>query len=431
MTTQNTWFDAFFTALTSSPEFKSVMNTEWKDISAPIENGKNKIKEKSLDMAQDAQQTASSLLDQLNGQFSHAEVMQAAKEAEQEHQKSSQETPQDDTLKQPPLQVQYFENKNPQTFGFAWVAGMQDLKEELLSSFVRPLQFKFFIQKLKLQDATSLDEKTKLYVELYEKYEKFGVWIPTWVMLYGPPGTGKTFLTKKLAEELWAGLIVKSVWEFGSSYMHQTSKNIREFFQQAKELSYNEPIILFLDEIDSLVSKRTDKVDSNKAEEISQFLQEINALKEAPNLILVWATNRPDHLDSAIMRSGRFDKKIYLGPPDFEARKELFKIFIEKTSRPHDVLDYDVLAELTQDYVSADIQAICDEAARDASNSILDIMKLLQEDFEKHDIAKLKEDISKNLINMQLLEQAILDTPSSLKMVDMSVYQDWLKTLES
>jgi transitional endoplasmic reticulum ATPase len=131
------------------------------------------------------------------------------------------------------------------------------------------------------------------------------------------------------------------------------------------------------------------------------------------------------------MRSGRFDKKIYLGPPDFEARKELFKIFIEKTSRPHDVLDYDVLAELTQDYVSADIQAICDEAARDASNSILDIMKLLQEDFEKHDIAKLKEDISKNLINMQLLEQAIIDTPSSLKMVDMSVYQDWLKTLES
>jgi SpoVK/Ycf46/Vps4 family AAA+-type ATPase len=69
--------------------------------------------------------------------------------------------------------------------------------------------------------------------------------------------------------------------------MHQTTKNIREFFQQAKELSKNEPIILFLDEIDSLVSKRTDKVDSNKAEEISQFLQEINALKEAPNLILV------------------------------------------------------------------------------------------------------------------------------------------------
>jgi hypothetical protein len=92
------------------------MNTEWKDISAPIENGKNKIKEKSLYMAQDAQQTASSLLDQLNGQFSHAEVMQAAKEAEQEHQKSSQETPQDDKVKQPPLQVQYFENKNPQTF---------------------------------------------------------------------------------------------------------------------------------------------------------------------------------------------------------------------------------------------------------------------------------------------------------------------------
>jgi transitional endoplasmic reticulum ATPase len=131
------------------------------------------------------------------------------------------------------------------------------------------------------------------------------------------------------------------------------------------------------------------------------------------------------------MRSGRFDKKIYLGPPDFEARKELFKIFIEKTSRPHDVLDYEELSHLTQDYVSADIQAICDEAARDASNSILDIMKLLQEDFANQDITKLKEDISKNLINMDLLKQAILDTPSSLKMVDMSVYNDWLQSLES
>lgn len=101
--------------------------------------------------------------------------------------------------------------------------------------------------------------------------------------------------------------------EFGSSYLHQTTKNIKEFFDGAKEAAQDEPIILFLDEIDSLVSARTNNVDSNKAEEVSQFLQEFNKLsEEAPNLIVIAATNRPDHLDSAILRSGRLDKKIYL-----------------------------------------------------------------------------------------------------------------------
>ena len=249
-------------------------------------------------------------------------------------------------------------------------------------------------------------------------------------MLYGPPGTGKTFITKKLAEELECWLITKSVGEFWSSYIHQTSKNIRDFFAQAKKASQTQPLILFLDEIDSLVSKRTDKVDSNKAEEISQFLQEINDLKKSPNLILIWATNRPDHLDSAIMRSGRFDKKIYIGPPDFEARKELFKIFIEKQNKPHDILDYDELARLTQGYVSADIEAICAEAARDASQSILDIMHALQKDFENQDIEAIRRDIHTNVINMELLKQAITDTVSSLKMVDMSVYDTWRESLE-
>jgi SpoVK/Ycf46/Vps4 family AAA+-type ATPase len=94
--------------------------------------------------------------------------------------------------------------------------------------------------------------------------------------------------------------------------MHETSGNIRKFFAAAKAASVSAPIILFLDEIDSLVSARTDRVDANKAEEISQFLQEFNALSEAPNLIVVAATNRPDHLDPAILRSGRLDKKYYI-----------------------------------------------------------------------------------------------------------------------
>ncbi len=433
--TQKTWFDAFFQALTSSPEFKTVMTTDYKQKAwESIETMKTGIKKaskslkdstKKLKESQETVPQASSIFDQFNTQFNTPE----AREAAENYKWTQMWVEAKDGVE---LNIQYFEKKNPATWGFLWIAGMKDLKQELQESFVNPLKFKFFIEKLKNESQNGeRDAKTKVFLDLYEKYEKFWVWIPTWIMLYWPPGTGKTFITKKLAEELEAGIIIKTVWEFGSSYMHQTSKNIREFFAKAKKASEKWPLILFLDEIDSLVSKRTDRVDSNKAEEISQFLQEINDLKNAPNLILVWATNRPDHLDSAIMRSGRFDKKVYIGPPDFEARKELFQIFIEKSNRPHEKLEYDELATLTDWYVSADIEAICNEAARDASKSLLDIMHTLQKDLEKKDFTDLETEIHNNVINMDLLKQAIKDTTSSLKMVDMRVYNDWLESLEN
>ena len=244
------------------------------------------------------------------------------------------------------------------------------------------------------------------------------------MLLYGPPGTGKTFITKKLAEELGCGFISKNMGEFGSSYLHQTTKNIKDFFAAAKKASENEPIILFLDEIDSLVSARTNNVDANKAEEVSQFLQEFNSLaEEAPNLIVIAATNRPDHLDPALLRSGRLDKKIYLGPPDDTAREVLFRMYIEKSGRPHEELDYHELAILTTGYVSADIEAICDEVARDASKNLLDLVGKA----ENGEISE--EDLTGHSITMDMLRDTILETPSSLKMVDMSVYENWLEKI--
>ena len=248
------------------------------------------------------------------------------------------------------------------------------------------------------------------------------------MLFYGPPGTGKTFMTKKLAQELWAWLITKSVWEFGSSYLHETSKNIREFFAAAKKASEAWPIILFLDEIDSLVSKRDNRVDANKAEEVSQFLQEFNALEDAPNLIVIAATNRPDHLDSAILRSGRLDKKYYIRPPDFNARAELFEIFIEKQGRPHGKLNYKKLAEFTDGYVASDIEAIVEEASRDASWNILDIAKKIQD--HTWDISEITAWVEKHEITQALLELAITDTVSSLKMVDMSVFDKWEENID-
>lgn len=301
---------------------------------------------------------------------------------------------------------------------------MTDLKRELNESFIKPLKFKFLIEKLRQNSEKNANEKseknTELLEKLYSEYEKFKISIPTGMLLYGPPGTGKTFITKKLAEEIECGFVSKNMGEFGSSYLHQTTKNIKDFFDGVKKIAENEPIILFLDEIDSLLSARTNNVDSNKAEEVSQFLQEFNALEEAKNLIVIAATNRPDHLDSAILRSGRLDKKIYIGPPDETAREELFRMYIEKMGRPHEKLDYHELAILTTNYVSADIEAICDEVARDASRNLLDLID------EAESGALTEKYLENHKITMEMLRETILEMPSSLKMVDMSIYENWL-----
>ncbi|ATU05320.1 hypothetical protein BKN14_02585 [Candidatus Gracilibacteria bacterium HOT-871] len=376
--------------------------------------------EKELKKMDENIKQASDLNDFLKNSFDTPEARQAGENLKIEEKKAKNST---DEEKKPTIEIRYPKNKDSKTYGFAGVAGMADLKEELKENFIKPLKFKFLVQNMEKQE--NKDEKSlELYKTLQEAFEKFKVGIPTGMLFYGPPGTGKTFLTKKLAEELDAGMIEKSVGEFGSSYIHETSKNIKNFFTEAKKASESGPIILFLDEIDSLVSKRTSLVDSNKAEEVSQFLQEFNALEEAPNLIVIAATNRPDHLDSAILRSGRLDKKIYIGPPDFEARKELFQIYIEKTERPNKDIDFSKLAELTENFVAADIEHICDEAARQASKNILELVNKVDTNL---DLKEVKKTIKNSVITMEIMEKEISETTSSLQYVDMSVYNEWLE----
>lgn len=401
-----TWFDDFFQNISQNTRKSSSFNLD--DFEKELKKMDENIKQ------------ASDLNDFLKNSFDTPEARQAWENLKIEEKKAKNST---DEEKKPTIEIRYPKNKDSKTYGFAWVAGMADLKEELKENFIKPLKFKFLVQNMEKQE--NKDEKSlELYKTLQEAFEKFKVGIPTWMLFYGPPWTWKTFLTKKLAEELDAGMIEKSVWEFGSSYIHETSKNIKNFFTEAKKASESWPIILFLDEIDSLVSKRTGQVDSNKAEEVSQFLQEFNALEEAPNLIVIAATNRPDHLDSAILRSGRLDKKIYIWPPDFEARKELFQIYIEKTERPNKGLDFDKLAELTNNFVAADIEHICDEAARQASKNILELVNKVDTNL---DLKEVKKTIKNSVITMEIMEKEISETTSSLQYVDMSVYNEWLE----
>lgn len=464
-----TGFDAFFQAVTQSSEFKTAVTKDWK-------GDASKTLEASLLEMEKWAQKASELVTALETTFKTPEAVSAGESLHTDGGGYSQtgtktQEPKDKNA----LEVEYFTMKNPETWGFKGIAGMDDLKKELQESFIAPLRFKFLVEKLKKESESphpdpllegegnkgiidkippaplckggnetplpllgegvggwgvigkgaDKDPKTALYKKLSEAYDKFQVSIPTGLLFYGPPGTGKTFITKKLTEELGAGFIKKSLGEFGSSYMHETTKNIKAFFMGAKKAAENGPIVLFLDEIDSLLSARTNNIDANKAEEVSQFLQEFNDLAGAQNLIVIAATNRPDHLDSAILRSGRFDKKIYIAPPDFIARKEMFRLYIEKLGRPHSKLDYEKLATLTEGYVSSDIEAICDEVARDASQSILSLAASMDDD--SFDAAKIEKSLSKQMIAMKDIEKTIIDTQSSLKMVDMTIYTKWLE----
>ncbi len=429
MTKKDTWFDSFFQAVTTTPEFKKVVEKDWSwDLSEALKKMEASVA-KAWDITKAFENT-----------FATPEAKEIWNNMSSDIGEVSQKSIKnawDDETRKLSIEPEYFTMKNPDTWGFKGLAGMQKLKEELRDGFIKPLQFLFLVRNLKekyenMPDSeidTQEEKKEKMLVDLYASYEAFQVGIPTGMLLYWPPGTGKTFLTKKLAQELGAWLITKSVWEFGSSYLHETSKNIREFFAAAKQASEKWPIILFLDEIDSLVSKRDNKVDANKAEEVSQFLQEFNKLEEAPNLIVIAATNRPDHLDSAILRSGRLDKKFYIWAPDSEARAELFEIFIEKQKRPHAKLSYSKLAEFTEGYVAADIEAIVEEASRDASKNIIELAEKIQA--HDGDISEFKEALQKHEITQWLLEIAISETTPSLKMVDMSVFENWEKTIDT
>jgi SpoVK/Ycf46/Vps4 family AAA+-type ATPase len=409
-------FDAFFSEITNSREFQDLKKSGT-DISSLSD-----LEQSLTDMQSEAMKAANMMRD-FDAKFippPTSPSKDSGTVAPKTGDAKTEET-------KPAVEVQHFTRVEWKPWGFDAVAGMDDLKTELGDSFIKPLRFKFMVEKLKKQDEEKKEniwKNNELLLRLYTEYEKFRVSIPTGMLFYGPPGTGKTFITKKLAEELGCGFVSKNMGEFGSSYLHQTTKNIKDFFDWAKKAAENEPIILFLDEIDSLVSARTNNVDANKAEEVSQFLQEFNGLESAPNLIVIAATNRPDHLDSAILRSGRLDKKIYLGPPDETARRALFQMYIDRAGRPSTGLDYDELARLTDGYVSSDIEAICDEVARDASRDLLELID------EAEDGTLTDADLAWHTITMKSIKETLAETPSSLRMVDMSIYTDWLEKIK-
>ena len=196
-----------------------------------------------------------------------------------------------------------------------------------------------------------------------ERFERMGVSPPSGVLLYGPPGTGKTLMAKAVANETNANFISVRGPQLLSKWVGESEKAIRQTFRKAKQVA---PTVVFFDELDSLAPGRGGEVGSNVSERVvNQLLTELDGLEEMENVMVIGATNRPDMIDPALIRSGRFDRLVYIGEPELEGREQILTIHTEETPLAPDV-SLRELAEITGGYVGSDLESIAREAAIEA-----------------------------------------------------------------
>jgi len=259
-------------------------------------------------------------------------------------------------------------NQKAKGTGFDAIAGMNELKAQL---------------QLDVIDA----------LHKPEEYAKYGVTIPNGMLLYGPPGCGKTFFAKHFAEEVGFNFMLATPSTLKSRFINATQENIAKMFEEAEK---NAPTIIFIDEINELLPNRDSDAHEMAKSAVNEMLAQMDRTGEK-GIFIIGATNYPDMIDPAMLRAGRLDKKFYLPPPDFEARKAMFEMYLK--NRPLDFgMDYEKLSTLTVNYVSSDIEFLVNEASRLA----------------------LKE---KSRITMQILENTIKATKPSVPLHELQKYE--------
>jgi len=193
-----------------------------------------------------------------------------------------------------------------------------------------------------------------------EKFERMGIKPPRGVLLYGPPGTGKTLMAKAVANETNANFISVRGPQLLSKWVGESEKAIRQTFRKARQVS---PCVIFFDELDALAPGRGQDGSNNVSERVvNQLLTELDGLEEMQNVMVIGATNRPDIIDPALIRSGRFDRLVMIGQPGTEGREEILRIHTDDTPLSPDV-SLRELAEITDGYVGSDLASIAREAA--------------------------------------------------------------------
>ncbi len=200
-----------------------------------------------------------------------------------------------------------------------------------------------------------------------ELFEKLGIAPPKGVLMHGPPGTGKTLLAKAVASESDAHFIAINGPEIMSKYVGGSEENLREYFEEAEE---NSPSIIFIDELDAIAPKREETNGEVERRTVAQLLTLMDGLKSRGQVVVIGATNRPDSLDPALRRPGRFDREIEIGVPDSEERQEVLEIHTRNMPLADDV-DLEKIANTTHGFVGADLESLCKEAAMRVVRRIL------------------------------------------------------------
>lgn len=218
--------------------------------------------------------------------------------------------------------------------GFVDVAGMTEIKEQLQSDVIDLLKDPVMAQDL-------------------------GLSLPNGLLFYGPPGCGKTYFAEKFAEELGCKYLYIKCSDIASPYIHGGQSRIAEVFENAKN---NTPCLIFFDEIDAMLMDRKYHNNVSESGEVNEFLTQLNNCGKR-GIIAIGATNKPDQLDPAVLRAGRLEYKYYIPLPDRQTRAEIFEINL-KNRKKSDVIDYYLLADKTEGFISADIKLIVDKAAR-------------------------------------------------------------------
>ncbi len=231
-----------------------------------------------------------------------------------------------------------------------------------------------------------------------DAFKRIGIKPPKGILLFGPPGTGKTLLAKAAATESGANFIAVRGPEVLSKWVGESEKAIRDIFRRARQYA---PAIVFFDEIDAIAPIRGASADTHVTERIvSQLLTEMDGILTLDNVVIIAATNRPDIVDPALLRPGRFEKLIFVPPPDREARLEILKIHTRNMPLAEDV-DLERLAEMTEGYTGADLEALVREAGLRALREDINIAKVYQRHFEEA-MQVIKPSVSKTMIEFYM-----------------------------
>ncbi len=254
------------------------------------------------------------------------------------------------------------------------IGGLEELKEELKEAVEWPLKHA-------------------------EAFKRMGIRPARGILMYGPPGTGKTLLAKAVASEAEANFIQVKGPSLINMFVGESERGIRQIFEKARQVS---PCIIFFDEIDSIASRRGSEIGTKVTERmVNTMLAEMDGLQELNDVVVIAATNRPDMIDPALLRPGRFDRIINTTIPDKKSRLEILKIHTKGMPLTKEV-KLEKLAELTENYVGADIEAVCREAA----------------------MLALRESIKAKDITMKHFEQALTRIKPSIFEEDLKRYQE-------